>query len=423
MRILFLTNMYPPYDIGGYEQICREVADGLRQRGHRVAILTSRYGVETHSKEEGEVIRSLYLQADLNYYRPVDFFLRRAAQEKFNHNELRSVVEGFKPEAAVVWGMYLLSWNIPYWLERWMPARVVYYIASYWPTDDDPHRAYWRLAARRPIAERIKRPMRAAALSQLRREKYPPPLQFARTLCCSEYVRDKLVTAGALPPSSEVLHIGIDPAPFEFTKPAGQPTGGPLRMLYFGRLIEDKGAHLAVEALGLLKHRGLAANVELTVLGDGHPDYEARLHSMVSHLGLGDRVKVAGKVPREEIPSVLSRFDVFLFTSIWPEPFGRTIVEAMLAGLVVIGSDVGGSREIFAEYDADLLYPAGDAIALASRIARLLDGSKDKQGLIRRGRRLAMERFSLDAMLSGIEKYLLAVVRSDEGGSKTTTVA
>lgn len=413
MRILFLTNMYPPYDIGGYEQICQEVAEGLRSRGHMVKILTSRYGVATPLREEGDTIRSLYLQADLNYYRPLDFFLKRGAQEEFNRNELRAAVEEFKPEIAVVWGMYLFSLNLPRWLEEWMPGRVVYYIASYWPTDEDPHRVYWRLAARRKLVEQFKRPLRALALSRLRRERYPPALKFDRTLCCSHYVRERLAAAGAIPQTSEVLHIGIDPAPFEYTKPAEPSKNQVLRLLYFGRLIEDKGVHTAVEALSLLRQRGIAGKVELTILGRGHPEYETRLDALVSQHHLEDYVHFAGKISRTEIPAVLNRFDVFLFTSIWPEPFGRTIVEAMLAGLVVIGSDVGGSREIFAEYDADLLYPAGDAQALASRIALLLDGSKDKAHLIRRGRRLASERFSLDAMVMGLENYLRAAVGYD----------
>lgn len=406
--------MYPPYDIGGYEQICQEVSGSLKDRGHIVKILTSRYGVVSPPNGKDDVIRSLYLQADLNYYRPLDFFLNRSSREKFNRFQLQSVVESFSPEVIVVWGMYLLSWNLPYWLEQWAPERVVYYMASYWPTDDDPHHIYWRLKAKRWITEQIKRPLRSLALSKLQTEQYPPSLKFNRTLCCSEYVKIRLATDGAISSDSEVLYIGINPEPFLSSASLSQPSGtGPLRMLYFGRLIEDKGVHTAIQALGILKKQGFSEQVELTVLGSGHPEYEARLHSMVFESGLGEQVKFADKISRDAVPAVLNQFDVFLFTSIWPEPFGRTIIEAMLAGLIVIGSDVGGSREIFTEYDSDLLYPAGDADGLASRIALLLSGSKDKGELIRRGKSLALERFSLDSMVMGLEEYLLNVVASN----------
>ncbi|MCC6300295.1 MAG: glycosyltransferase family 4 protein [Anaerolineales bacterium] len=424
MRILFLTNMYPPYDIGGYEQVCHEVAQGLKARGHEVKILTSRYGRPFLPDEDGEVLRSLYLQADLNYYRPVDFFLKRQAQERFNQDNLRSVLDDFAPDIVVVWGMYLLSHSLPHWLEQWMPERVVYYVASYWPSDEDPHRVYWKLSARTKIAERMKRPLRSLVVSQLQKEEYPPRLQFARTLCCSEYVKDRLVAAGKIPASSEVLYIGIDAAPFdENPTTRSDPERAPLRLLYFGRLIEDKGVHTAIQALSILKRQGFEENIELTVLGAGHPDYESRLRSMVSDLRVGEQVRFAGKVSRDEIPSVLSRYDVFLFTSIWPEPFGRTIVEAMLAGLIVIGSDVGGSREIFAKYDADLLYPAGDAGALASRLSLLLDGSKDKQQLVQRGRTLALERYALEAMITSFEGYIMQTAGMTEVRSGLPSIA
>ena len=46
MRILFLTNFYPPYEVGGYEQLCRDVAVRLADRGHSYAVLTSDHGVK-----------------------------------------------------------------------------------------------------------------------------------------------------------------------------------------------------------------------------------------------------------------------------------------------------------------------------------------------------------------------------------------
>ena len=45
MRLLFLSNFYPPHQLGGYEELCAEVAQGLRARGHTVAVLTSGWTV------------------------------------------------------------------------------------------------------------------------------------------------------------------------------------------------------------------------------------------------------------------------------------------------------------------------------------------------------------------------------------------
>jgi glycosyltransferase involved in cell wall biosynthesis len=415
MRILFLTNMYPPHDIGGYEQICQEVAVRLSVRNHEIKVLTSRFGVDS-SKAGGEedVIRSLHLQADLDYYSPADFFFKRPSQERFNVDQLKEVLADFSPDAVVVWGMWLLSHNILFWLEQWMPGRVLYYLASYWPTDVDPHIAYWDLPARRFIAEQVKRPLRALALATLNHEGYPLSLQLSHVISCSGYVRDTLAGAGKISPNSDVLYIGIDPQPFTDIYQARTPANKErLRLLYFGRLIEDKGVHSAVEALGFLKRDGLASCIELTILGSGHPDYESRLRTLVQEFDIAEQVNFVGKVPRDDIPQYLKANDVFLFTSIWHEPFGRTIIEAMLAGLVVIGSDVGGSREIFSHYDENLLFPAGDARALADRIRWLLDNPEVMQDLKQRGRQLSLEHFDIHQMVDKMESHLFNLSREN----------
>ena len=93
----------------------------------------------------------------------------------------------------------------------------------------------------------------------------------------------------------------------------------------------------------------------------------------------------------------------------WPEPFGRTIVEAMMAGLVVIGSNVGGSREIFRHYDKKMLFEPEDAQGLSDRIARLLSDPELSRRLVNVGRKLASERFTIQQMTNGIEAFLKQV--------------
>ncbi len=409
MRILFVSSQYPPYELGGYEQVCQEVTLELLSRGHDVRVLTSSAGVKSKQEIHSEnVDRSLNLTADIHYYRPLDFFFRLPAQEKENLAELKRIIGKFHPEVIMFWGMYALSHNLPFWAEKWMPGHVAYYLASYWPTDEDIHAAYWKTTANRQATEWVKRPLRAAALIRLRNAGYPPELQFRHVLCCSEYVRDTLVAAGKISLKAGVVYLGTDPGPFLDRRVEERQV---LRLLYFGRLVPDKGVHTAIEALGLLKKEGKAEQVHLTILGDGHPDYRKYLEQKVSELDIQDCVRFIRKVDREQIPAQLSCFDVFLFTSIWPEPFGRTIVEAMLAGLVVIGSDVGGSQEIFRDYDRNLLFQPEDARGLADRITLVLGDSGLRHRLTDIGRRLALERFTTSTMTDRIEKFLGEVSR------------
>ncbi len=423
MRILFLSNFYPPHDIGGYEQWCSEVASGLTDRGHELAVLTSNLGMSngagiqeptardmTHDPVQ-DVTRSLHLQSDIAYYRPSDFFLRRRRQEQANQEALQRKIQEFGPDVIMVWGMWNLSHFLPYSAEQWLPGRVAYFVSNYWPTDVDAHTAYWQLPTRRLAAEGLKRPLRAAALAQLRREGYPPPLKFEHAVCCSRYVRDTLVAAGKLPPSAGVLLGGTDPQPFLAHSTLQRDAGpGPLRLLYFGRLIHDKGVHTALEALGLLKERGLAERVHLTMLGSGHPEYERKLRDMVEQLGLQQQTSFVSQVPREEIPAWLGRFDIFLFTSIWPEPMARSVMEAMAAGLLVIGTEVGGQTEMLDHGRNALTFAAEDAERLAGHITAMIGAPADMRRLARAGQEMVLEQFTLERMVVDIERYLGGIV-------------
>ena len=420
MRILFLSNFYPPHAIGGYEQWCQEVADRLHARGHTVTVLTSRYGVAageqvapTDHSASPVVIRTLHLQADLAYYQPANFFLHRRSHERANQQALRQAIDEAQPDVLMVWGMWNLSHNLPYWAEQWLPGRVAYFISSYWPIDVDPHTAYWQLPTRRRLATALKQPLRIWAKAQLARENYPPRLRFEHAVCCSQYVRNKLIQAGKLPKQSGVLLGGSDPAPFLQHAHITDVDGStPLKLVYFGRLIHDKGVHTALEALALLQQQGRSHGLQLTILGSGHPDYEAKLAQMVVSLGLSEQVKFVRQVPRAEIPQWLGGFDVFLFTSIWPEPMARSVMEAMAAGLLVIGSEVGGQTEMLEHGENALTFPAEDAAALARHIACAQADPALRSRLAQAGQQMVLARFTLDRMVHDVEAYLLQVVNS-----------
>jgi len=415
MRVIFLSNFYPPYELGGYEQWCQEVATHLIDRGHDLRVLTSRYGIQSERENDVPyVTRVLHLQTDINYYRPTDFFLRRPNQERENIQALRETIDQFSPDIIMVWGMWNLSHNLPCWAERWMPGRVAYFISNYWPVDTDPHTEFWQLPTRRPQLEWAKRLPRSVALRQLRREGYPPQLRFEHAVCCSQYVRDTLVKAGKLPDNAGVLLGGTDPEPFlrhsRLRESLLDRLNGPVEFLYFGRLIHDKGVHTALEAIALLKRRGLLDGANLTILGTGHPDYEAKLRHMLVELHIGDHVRFLQQVPREQVPEWLGRFDVFLFTSIWPEPMARSVMEAMAAGLLVIGTEVGGQVEMLDNNQNALTFEAEDVECLADHMARVLKDRSLALRLARAGQQTVLERFTLERMVDDIEQYLMNVV-------------
>ena len=414
MHLLFLSTFYPPYELGGLDQLCHEVSERLKRRDHHVTVLTSRHGTDGHSDHEVDMLRSLYLQADLNYYRPADFFLKRRQQEQSNAQALHAAIAGNRPDLLVVWNMWNLSRSLPYWAEQWLPGRVAYYVASTWPMDQDIHAAYWNLPGSRRLSELAKRPLRAIASAEMRRDGYPQRLAFAHTACVSRYMRDRLTAAGAIPPTAKILYNGIDPVPF-LADPCPKPDTQeqPLRLLYFGSLLPIKGVHVAIEAMGLLKQKRVADRLALTILGRGHPDYVASLTARVTELNLQDNICFRDWVARADLPDMLRQYDVFLFTSTGPEAMARTVMEAMAAGLLVIGSEVGGQVEMLQHQQNALTFKAGNATGLAGCIEQAMNDPDLRIRLAHAGQQTVLERFTLDRMVDEVESWLDGILREN----------
>jgi glycosyltransferase involved in cell wall biosynthesis len=384
----------------------------LRQRGHHVTVLTSNYGVKDRPMNEADVLRTLHLEADIYHYRPLDFFFKRPGQMRQNARELRRVIDQVKPDLVVVFGMWNLTHKVPHWAEVWLTSRVAYYISATWPSDPDTHIEYWNLPANRVWSSALKRPARALALYQLKRERYPPPLRFEHAMCVSHYVRNTLIGTGHLSERAHVIYNGIDPEPWlKHARSFDAPLDDPLRLVYMGTLSAIKGVHLAIEALGTLKQRGLGQRLDLSLIGSGHPDYEARLRGLVDQFELHDRVHFTGQIARDAMPMRLPAYDVFLFTSYGPEAMARTVMEAMAAGLMVIGAETGGQVEMFEPQQNALTFKAEDVTGLANQIERALNDSALRVRLARAGQQTVLNRFTLDRMVDNIESWLEGIVR------------
>ena len=217
-----------------------------------------------------------------------------------------------------------------------------------------------------------------------------------------------------------VIYNGIDPAPFDAIDPsvaraqlrselavATAPLVG-----VFGRLAEWKGQHILVEAL-----KGIP-NLHAVLVGgplfDEAP-YEAWLRQQVIEAGLSERVHFLGF--RDDVPAIMKAVDIVAHTSIAPEPFGRVVVEGMLAGKPVVATGAGGVLEIVDDGVTGLLTPPGDAAALAAALRRLLVEPELARRLGERGGEEANRRFSLKSYASSIEtvcKFVLDSKRSSE---------
>jgi glycosyltransferase involved in cell wall biosynthesis len=107
------------------------------------------------------------------------------------------------------------------------------------------------------------------------------------------------------------------------------------------------------------------------------------------------------------MPAILQQFDVLVFPSIYEEPLARIVQEAMAAGLVVVGTTTGGTKEILKDGETGLTFAPEDADYLAEQIARLMNDHDLFCRLAQAGRQTVLENFTLVRMVKEIEAYLL----------------
>ncbi|NWG35222.1 MAG: glycosyltransferase family 4 protein [Chloroflexi bacterium] len=410
MKLLFLTNFYPPASRGGYEQWCQEVTDGLRSRGHDVLVLTSTHGRGSLPEPDPAwVRRGLHLEMEFASLRNAfHFFTSRKRRERENLTLLRQTVETHRPEAILLWGMWNFLRSLPALAEELLPGRVAYYVGDYWLTLPSQFANYWNAPARNPLTGLPKLLLRPFARRILAREPRPV-LKVEHALFPSAFMQAELQRKGVTPRHSKIIYGAIDTRPYL----ASQRTvlRSSLSLLYIGRLTREKGVHTAIEGVGhIVRHYGVE-NVKLTVIGDGDADYVRTLREFVARARLASFVDFLPAQPKEALPSLYPRFDILIFPSIWAEPFGRVIVEAMASGVVVVGTAVGGAAEILADGENALTFPPNEPEALSRQLKRLIDSPSLRERLAEKARQTAAEKFDLLRMTAGIESYLQGIAQ------------
>lgn len=409
MKLLFLTNFYPPASRGGYEQWCEEVTDGLRSRGHDVLVLTSTHGRESlASPDPSWVRRELHLEMELASLRnALHFFTSRKRRELENLATFRDAAERHEPDVVLIWGMWNFSRSLPVMAEKLMAGKVVYYMGDYWTTLPSQFENYWIAPPRNFITGLPKLVLKPIAQWMLSREERSQ-LQLEHALFPSEFMRGELRRKGVSLQNTGIIYGAINTGPYVGHR--NEMQNGMTSLLYIGRLTHEKGVHTAIEAVGQLVQVHGLNQIKLTIVGDGDSDYVQHLHQLVAEKKADSFVTFMPAQPKEALPALYHHSDIFLFTSIWAEPFGRVLVEAMASGLAVVGTPVGGATEILIEDENALLFTPDDPASLAGQLKRLIDSPELRERLGKSGRETATKRFDIRRMTDEIESYLQALV-------------
>lgn len=217
---------------------------------------------------------------------------------------------------------------------------------------------------------------------------------FARLIVASEYMFEEL-RRNNFPLEQIEIHSPVPGRPLPSTA-AGKMPGYGNRIVFAGQIVRGKGVDVLLESLALVR-----APFECVILGDGnHREY---CEALSARLGLQDRVKFAGYVPAADVAECYQTAALAVFSSVWPEPFGLSGLEALRHGLPVVAFDVGGVREWLEDGVNGLLAPWMDRKGFALRVEALLQDPEYAHRLGAQGRALAAERFDFQRYIGGLE--------------------
>ena len=185
----------------------------------------------------------------------------------------------------------------------------------------------------------------------------------------------------------------------------------PLRVLSVGRLEWVKGYDYALQAIRLLRDRGLRS--EYRIVGDG---FYTRAVAFARHqLGLEGQVDLLGAQAPEEVRGHLGWADVLLQASV-SEGFCNAVVEAQAMEVPVVSSDAGGLPENVQDEVTGLVVARRDAVALAEALSRLAGDPELRQRMGKAGRARVLARFNVADQISSFERLYRAVL----GGPDTS---
>jgi glycosyltransferase involved in cell wall biosynthesis len=376
MKILHLVHQYFPEKVGGTEVYTRSLARQQAAQGHSVAIFAPASTTDATLEPEIEDAVRVYRVGIESRGATAVFrstFYHNRLNEAFTH-----IISQEQPDIVHI--QHLMG--LPTSLMTQVQAAAIPYVITLWD--------FWWVCANgqlltnysqelcqgprsfincaRCALARAGLPQFTPAFAPLalplaaRNRRLQPVLAGAhRLIAPAAFVRDWYADHGAPADKLVVVPPGLN---YPDMLPIRENGVGerPFRIGYIGGISWQKGVHLLLEAFLQLD------NSELWIAGDTNfdPQYTARLHEVAT-----TAVQFRGKLDRAAIWKMLCQLDVLVVPSIWYETFGFVISEAFVAGVPVIGFDLGVVAERIQHGCNGLLLPVGDVQALAQALCEL----------------------------------------------------
>ncbi len=361
---IFASAFYPHF--GGVEEACRHLALEYGRRGHQAHVITTRHPSDLPAQETTQDVAVWRFPFEMPRARPAGLARFAGAFPA----ERRAVADLIRSLRTDVVHVQCVGPNGFYALWAAQDAKVPLVVTTQGERTMDAGQLYQKSLAANWTLKRL-----------LRRADYV-------TACSQQTLDDAKAFAGSKVAESRAVYNGIDLSEFDAdTTPYFHPRP---YILGIGRVVPQKGFDLLIDAYARLVYR-LPGAPDLIIAGDG-PERE-RLEVQAEALGLSERVHLIGRADRTQAVRLFQGCEGFVLPS-RQEPQGIVSLEAMACAKPIVAARVGGVPEIVLDGETGLLFPGGDAVALADTLEKMLADPAHAARMGRAGRARAEAHFT-----------------------------
>jgi glycogen(starch) synthase len=363
VRILVVSNLYPPISVGGYELACAGIVEYLSER-HEVVVLTSDHE-SSLAPVDPQIQRSL----------PYIFGFRgdaihAPARALSAARVTRKLLADVRPDLVFVWNGTLIP-QVSLRILETSGLPLVYCIMEHWFSAQYQRDQFmkWLPPAHATGSRRIW----GAAIRAVNRY---PTLRVDREHPVPSAVIWNAEIMRALSPPPHTVRVALErviplgsPRDEQFERLVREPSELPT-LLFSGRVVPEKGPDLLIRAAARLRERW---PVRVEIVGPCSPDYAEELRAVARQTGLGsEAVIITGPVTADVLGEHLRRASALVIPSRWQEPAPLMAVEAAFARTPLAASRSGGIPSQFAEEHEALFFDIEDVEELSTSLERIL---------------------------------------------------
>lgn len=404
MRILLITNKCPPDFDGGYELRAFQIALALRNRGHHVDIVTSRFR-ETYTGERTDPswVHRIFRYVDVSrttglrrVWERITHHVEGTTVARENVPALARFLRGKSWDICYAFGLLRISFAV---LEPVTEAGipVLHHAGGTCIAD---HFYHWpqRIFGYAWV-------MQAFSRGWYRRECRTDRRHVAWV---STFLRDRSAERGFVADHGCIISRGID---FALGTDLDRPRTTPATLFMACRIDPSKGVHVALAAAGLLHRRQPELPWILEIAGESiDPEYRRQVDGQILREGLSDRVRLLGRLPHAEVQRRMRVATAFIFASVYGEPFSSTIIECMGSGTPLIGADDGSILEVVEPGVSALVYPKLEPGALSRHMEAVLTNPALALRLAAAGVETVGKHYTLERIIDRTEETMAAVI-------------